>query len=297
MNFRPVMFFRMTFGATLVLSVVGPVHADETPIVLKPHRAVYAMGLAGVTGQGGPVDARGVMSYEMIETCEAWKIDTKVLMRSAYAGAEEEIENLRKMTTWEAKDGLGFRFRMDETTQGQASDKLRGVAVVDAVGASGIAEFSEPQNAQSELPKGSMFPSQHMIEIIKRSRAGNPHFTAVVFDGASEDDPYEISALIGEAPPSNLSDEVKTTLGEGARWKARLAYFPVAKKAETPEYELSVLYRDDGIVETVRQDYDDHSIEARLRQIEILPRPSCEIPATPRPAGHLPDGVEDEKPE
>jgi hypothetical protein len=186
---------------------------------------------------------------------------------------------------------------MDETTQGQTSDKLRGVAVVDALGASGVAEFAEPQNTQSPLPKGAMFPSQHMAEIIRRSQAGNPHFSAVVFDGASLDDPYEISALIGEAPASNLSDEIKKTLGDGARWKARLAYFPVAKKAETPEYELSVLYRDDGIVETVRQDYDDHSIEARLRQIEILPRPSCEIPAIPSPAGHLPDGVEDEKPE
>ncbi len=90
---------------------------------------------------------------------------------------------------------------------------------------------------------------------------------------------------------------MKKTLGEAGRWKARLAYFPVAKKAETPEYELSVLYRADGIVEIVRQDYDDHSIEARLRQIEILPQPSCEIPALPSPAGHLPDGVEDASPE
>lgn len=290
---------RMSLGVVAALSVFGSMqlHAEEAPIVLKPHRAVYSMGLAGATGSGGPIDARGVMYYEMVETCEAWKIDTKVLMRSAYPGAEEEIENLRKMTTWEAKDGLGFRFRLDEMTQGQASDKLRGVAVVDAVGASGIAEFIEPQNTQAELPKGAMFPSQHMFEIIRRSRAGNPHFSAIVFDGASLDDPSEISALIGEAPASNLSDEVKKTLGEGARWKARLAYFPVAKKAETPEYELSVLYRDDGIVETVRQDYDDHSIEARLRQVEILPRPSCEVPALPLPAGHLPDGVEDEKPQ
>jgi hypothetical protein len=292
---------RMSLGAALMLSmtlsVSGALRANEKPIILKPHRAVYAMGLAGATGTGGPVDARGVMYYEMVETCEAWKIDTRVLMRSAYAGAEDEIEKLRKMTTWEAKDGLGFRFRLDETTQGQTSDRLRGVAVVDAVGAPGIAEFSEPRNVQSELPKGAMFPNQHMMEIIRRSRAGNTHFSAVVFDGASMDDPYEISALIGEAPASNLPDEVKKTLGEGARWKARLAYFPLAKKAETPEYELSVLYRDDGIVESVRQDYDDHSIEARLHQIEILPRPSCEIPAVPSPAGHLPDGVEDAKPQ
>ena len=254
---------------------------DAIVAALKPHRAVYAMGLAGSTGVGGPSQVRGVMYYEMVDTCDAWKIDTKVLMRTVYAGSEEEVENLRKMTTWEAKDGLGFRFRVEETTQGQADEKLRGVAVIDKAGAPGVAEFSEPQTVQSDLPKGSMFPTHHMAELIRRSAEGNGHFGTVVFDGSSLDDPYEISALIGEAPASNLPDEVKQTLGQGARWKARLAYFPVSKRAETPEFEMSVLYRDDGIVESVRQDYDDHSIEARLRHIEILPRAVCEAPAAP----------------
>jgi hypothetical protein len=282
---------RSALGVALGFLPVFPLHAadDAVASALKPHRAVYAMGLANSTGTGGPIDVRGVMYYEMSESCEAWKIDTRVLMRSNYPNAEEEIENLRKMTTWEAKDGLGFRFRLDETTQGQPGDKLRGVAVIDAAGSPGVAEFTEPKNGQSELPKGSMFPTHHMVELIKRSTSGAAHYTTVVFDGASVEDPYEVSALIGEAPESNLSDAVRKTLGEGARWKARLAYFPVAKRAETPEYELSVLYRDDGIVENVRQDYDDHSIEARLRQIEILPRPVCQGPTPPMPLDHEQD--------
>lgn len=288
-------FSHLVLGvAALAVVPAAPAGAADVIVVsLKPHRAVYAMGLANSTGTGGPIDVRGVMYYEMTESCEAWKIDTRVLMRSNYSNAEEEIENLRKMTTWEAKDGLGFRFRLDETTQGQPSDKLRGVAVIDAAGAPGVAEFTEPRNGQSELPKGSMFPTHHMIELIKRSASGATHYATVVFDGASVDDPYEVSALIGEAPDSNLSDAVKKTLGEGVRWKARLAYFPVAKRAETPEYELSVLYRDDGIVENVRQDYDDHSIEARLRQIEILPGPVCEGPLAPMPLDHEPEDDED----
>ena len=47
---------RMSLGAVLVLSmtlsVSGTLHANEKPIILKPHRAVYAMGLAGATGTG-----------------------------------------------------------------------------------------------------------------------------------------------------------------------------------------------------------------------------------------------------
>lgn len=271
--------------AAVVLMVglgLGPQAAAEHSGVatLKPHRAVYAMSLAGSSGVGGPSQVRGVMYYEMVESCEAWKIDTKVLLRSVYGG-DDEVENLRKIQTWEAKDGLGFRFRLDETAQGQPEQQLRGVAVIDGAALAGVAEFSAPQSTQSDLPKGATFPTRHMAELIRRSAAGDAHFTRVVFDGASLDDPYEVSALIGEAPASVLSSEVQATLGEGARWKARLAYFPVSKNAETPEFELSVLYRDDGIVENMRQDYEDHSLDARLRQIEFLPRPVCEATANP----------------
>ena len=106
---------RLTLAAAALWACIGstPGQAADDPIerALKPHRAVYAMGLAGTTGVGGPTQVRGVMYYEMTETCDAWKIDTKVLLRTVYAGGEEEVENLRKMTTWESKDGLGFRFR------------------------------------------------------------------------------------------------------------------------------------------------------------------------------------------
>ncbi len=274
-SFAAAAAFSASFGVGL------PAAADDTGTGrLKPHRAVYAMNLAGSSGVGGPSQVRGVMFYEMVETCEAWKIDTKVLLRSVYGG-DEEIENLRKIQTWEAKDGLGFRFRLDESAQGQVEQQLRGVAVIDGPNLAGVAEFSAPQSTQSDLPKGATFPTRHMAELIRRSTAGDTHFTRVVFDGASLDDPYEVSALIGDAPASVLAPEIQATLGEGARWKARLAYFPVSKSAETPEFELSVLYRDDGIVENIRQDYDDHSLDARLRQIEFLSRPFCEAPALP----------------
>lgn len=284
---------------TVGLGIGTPAAAEHSDAArLKPHRAVYAMSLAGSSGVGGPSQVRGVMYYEMVETCEAWKIDTKVLLRSVYGG-EDEVENLRKIQTWEAKDGLGFRFRLDETAQGQPEQQLRGVAVIDGSELAGVAEFSAPQSTQSDLPKGATFPTRHMAELIRRSAAGDTHFTRVVFDGASLDDPYEVSALIGEAPASVMSSDVQATLGEGARWKVRLAYFPVSKSAETPEFELSVLFRDDGIVENMRQDYDDHSLDARLRQIEFLPRPVCEVAANPNlepapPPADDEDGDEDE---
>ena len=268
-------------AAVLAMGLALPAAADEGPdIVQQPHRAVYAMGLGGSPGVGGPALVRGVMVYEVAETCEAWKIDTKVLMFTSYG--DEEVETLRKVATWESKDGLGFRFTVEETTAGKPVETIRGVAVLDAPGQGGVAEFTRPRAMKVELPKGTVFPTVHMIQMIRRSLAGPGHFGKVVFDGSTLDDPFVVSAIIGPAPDSKVPPEVAETLGQRPRWESRLAYFPVAKKSETPDFELTVVYRDDGIVEGIRQEYDDHVIDSRLRQLELTPRPLCEtVEGTP----------------
>jgi len=248
-------------------------------VAQQPHRALYAMGLAGTSGVGGPSQIRGVMSYEVTETCEAWKTDTKVLIRSVYG--EDEVETVRKMSSWESKDGLGFRFRVDETQGGKPSEAIRGVAVLDGEGQAGIAEYTQPRTAKAPLPRGTVFPTAHMTQMIRRSIDASGHFGKVVFDGSSTDDPFVVSAIIGPASESKLPQEAQAVLGSRPRWEARLAYFPVAKKSETPEFELTVTYRNDGIVETIRQEYEDHAIESRLRQIELLARPTCFVPDAP----------------
>lgn len=273
------MFFR-PLGVGLAVALAGALPASA--IELQPHRAVYSMMLAGPPAVGGPQAVRGVMLYQMNDGCEAWKIDTKVLLRTVYGG-EDEVENVRTMTTWEAKDGLGFRYRMEETHAGQEAEQIAGVAVLDAPGGAGVAEYTQPQSARVELPKGALFPTKHLEQLIQRSMAGPGSFSKVVFDGATTDEPYDVSALIGAAPELALGAGVTTKMGLRPRWLAHFAYFQSSKKTETPDFELSVVYRDDGIVEDIRQDYGDHVIDARLQQVDLLPKAVCNGAPAPAP--------------
>ena len=277
--------------AVLAAPAAAPSHAADAP-VQQPHRAVYSMALANASGVGGPAQVRGAMVYEVLDGCDAWRVDTKVMMLTAYG--EEEVESVRLMSSWEAKDGLSFRFKVDEKTGGKPGESLRGVAVLDGPGLPGVAEFTRPQPQKVELPKGTAFPTTHMIEMIQRAQAGERHFGKVVFDGSTLEDPYVVSAVIGPAPASKLAPEVAAALrkadgGEHPRWEGRLAYFSVQKKTETPDFELTVVFRDDGVIEAIRQDYEDHSVDSRLRQVELLPLAVC--PATDDPPS-LPDADE-----
>jgi len=242
---------------------------------LAPHRAIYGMTLAGTSSAQAPSSIRGVMSYEFTDKCDGWQTDTKVLLRTAH-GSGPEVENLRVMKTWEAKDGRGFRFGFTETHGGQVRSRVKGVAVLDENG--GVAEYTRPAPRRVALPPGTLFPARHIAALIKRAEAGGGHFGKVVFDGTADNEPYQVSAVIGapEKADARLTD-IKKILPGGRSWKARLAYFPVAAEAITPEFELDIFYREDGIIERMLQDYGSYVVEARLRQIEMLPKDGCAV--------------------
>jgi len=276
----------MRFYALPILSaaVVGSIYAMPTiqsveaaGLVpnLVPHRAVYAMHLSKAGANGGLTSARGVMTYEFKDQCDAWTVESKVYLRLRY-GNRPEIENVRSQVTWEAKDGLGFRFRVTETTNGKQTEEIKGVAALDGTGLGGIAEYTKPTAQRVVLKKGTLFPTAHIKTLIQRSVEGGKHLTKSIFDGATLDNPYEVSAVIGAGSGRDkMSSRLSKVLSKAANWNMRLAYFPVYDAKQTPEVELGVELRADGIVKLILQDFGSYAVEARLDQVELLKDSGC----------------------
>ena len=242
---------------------------------LVPHRAVYAMHLSKAGSNGGLTSARGVMTYEFKDQCDAWTVESKVYLRLSY-GTHPEIENIRTMVTWEAKDGLGFRFRIKEMTNGKQTEAIKGVAALDGVGQAGIAEYPQPKAQTVALPKGTLFPTAHLKSLIAVSLAGRKHVTKTIFDGATLDNPYEVSAVVGAGSGNaKMAPKLVERLGEITNWNMRMAYFPVRDAKQTPDIELGVELRADGIVKRILQDFGKYAVEARLEQVEFLKSSGC----------------------
>ncbi|MDP6258833.1 MAG: DUF1849 family protein, partial [Rhodospirillales bacterium] len=121
-----------------------------------------------------------------------------------------------------------------------------------------------------------LFPTAHIKTLIQRSVEGGKHLTMAIFDGAPLDHPYEVSAVIGAGSgKAKMSSRLSSVLGEAANWKMRLAYFPVNDAKQTPDVELGVEMREDGIVKLILQDFGSYAVEARLDQVELLKDSGC----------------------
>ena len=121
------------------------------------------------------------------EPLAAWTVDTTVFMKMKFGGTRE-IESVRKIITWEGKDGLGFRFRSSETHGGENVEEIKGVAALDGIGQAGVVEYLKPRRLKANLPKGTLFPAGHIKTIISTSVSGGNFVGKHLFDGASVDD-------------------------------------------------------------------------------------------------------------
>lgn len=240
---------------------------------LVPHRATYRMSLGASTPGSGVLGARGAMEYRFTERCGGWTVENRTYLLLDYEG-EGEVETAWDFASWESKDGLRYRFRVRHTRDGKEVEVLRGTAELLGRGGAGVARFSSPQDVDQDLPRGTLFPTEHLALLLDAARAGGGHLVRTVFDGTSLDNPYRISAFIKEADGGGKKFAAQG-LPENRTWRMNLAFYPAALTEPLPEFEIRVLYREDGIAGGMVQDFSSFSVDLSLNHIEVLPPPEC----------------------
>jgi hypothetical protein len=265
--------------------------ADATEI--SPHRALYSLSLESAKAGSGVVDATGAMIYEWGETCDAWTVQQRFRLRLVYEDADP-VELSSTLVSWESKDGLRYRFNERRLRNGEADEEVKGEARLDGQGKGGKADFTKPDAVTMTLAPEVLFPTAHTLLLIERAIAGDNFLTREVFDGATEDNASQISAVIGPRiePAATSGDKaasgagskdnkdkkdkvVKSPLIERPSWRVRLAFFPADTKADEPDYELGMRLFDNGVSGDMSLDYSDYVIRAKLDEIEPLSKPAC----------------------
>lgn len=250
--------------------LIGPASAQ-----IASHRAAYKLSL-GSSRSSGIGALEGAMYIDWHEACEGWTISQR--MRFQLFGEDgEAIDNDISFSSWEAKDGLHYRFTLRTLRNGELAEELRGHAELDGPGKGGRAIFSEPEGEVIPLPPGTIFPTEHSIQLIAKAIAGEKIFARQVFDGATLDGALDINALItSKLPPENLARPgIAADLVDGPSWRVRMAFFNLEDKAAEPEYETSMRMFANGVGLDFLFDYRDFSIKAQLEQLEALPKPRC----------------------
>jgi hypothetical protein len=254
-------------------AVVGIAPSAESAEI-APHRALYTMSLGSARNDSGVVDASGTMDYEWGETCEGWTIEQRYRLKMRYA-ENSDVDIASSFVTWESKDGLRYRFNQKQTRNGEVDQEIRGEARLDGPGKGGVAEFTKPQPQSLRLEPGVMFPSAHTILLIDSARAGENFVSRLIFDGATDENAVQVSAVIGVKLTADPAAATRSPLLERPGWRVRLAFFPVDASAEKPDYELGMRLLDNGVSQDMVIDYGEYSIRAKLDDIEPLTKPNC----------------------
>ncbi len=265
---------RAAAGAAVALFLAFAPQTADAAGTIAPHRALYDLSLASARSSGGVVGVQGRMLFEWGDACDGWTVHQRYRMRLSQA-QEDEVEIVSSLASWESKDGLRYRFALKKQRGEEPEEELRGSARLDGPGRAGRARFTRPDETKVDLPRGTMFPSAHTIEVIRRAAAKDQFFSRRVFDGSEAEPPVDVTAFIGQAKPAGGEGGRGKNLADRPGWKVRLAFFPQTSKSPLPDYEIGLLLLDNGVSSDMLIDYGDFTVRARLKELEPLRGGGC----------------------
>jgi hypothetical protein len=241
---------------------------------LLPHKATYDLRLGRLRSGGDVAGAKGSMVMETAKSCAGWTLKHRFRL-TLVNNDGNRIETNSNFSSFESLDGLTYRFTSRTTRDGAVTEDLQGNAKLFGVGGAGHADFTRPKGTLFDLPKGTIFPTEHVVQLIAGARRGQRRVFRVVFDGQSKDGALEVNAFIGGHLAEAPAKWAKDTLTNRPSWFLRLAFFPVASSKAVPQHEAGLRVFDNGVADEFEWDWGAFTVEGALTSLEALPRPKC----------------------
>ncbi len=257
--------------------------AQDAPIVLAPHRAVYDLALAYTRGNS-PVEAvRGRILYDFDgNACSGYSLEFRQVSELDNGEGKVSTSDLRS-TTWEGSDAKSFTFKSQNFLDDNLIDSVDGRAEhgaeVTAV------DLRKPQRKKLRLEPQVVFPTEHMVRAIAAARAGKTILSFPVYDGSDTGDKvFNTLTVIGRkiAPGARVPDDAagkEPKLAAVPRWPVTISYFAKDKNSDsgeqTPDYALSFELYENGISRALMLDYNDFVVSGKLTSLELKPVKPC----------------------
>ncbi len=252
------------------LAHAAPATPPTRPQVpLAAHRALYELTLDSARAGREITAARGTMGYEVVDVCDGWA--TRQRLKMTITNSDGQDTNMDSdYATWEAKDGLSFRFHMVQKSDDTVTSQTDGSAHLTRPGGPGEVQYKLPKESTVSLPAGTLFPMSHTLAIITAAREGKKFLALPLFDG-TDDDGYEYSsiAILDWKPPFRTDHQFLDSLSST---RVRIAFFDHASDSSTPTYEVAMRYWENGVADAMLMDFGDFVMNAKLTELTPIPR-------------------------
>jgi hypothetical protein len=252
----------------------------EAGVTHASHRAFYEIRIGRVDPGSTVVDARGRMVAEWQEACDGWTT-TQRLAVSMAPGEGEPINSEVKMTAFERLDGTAYTFDSETRIGGELVEAVQGKAERPGPGQPGSATYDVPRGVVVDFPGDTVFPFEHTIAVLEAAERGDRREFSYYFDGSQPDiSPMASNSLIlGKARDgTDGSENGFGALSDHPWWPVRLAMFngrAATSGNEEPEFEMTQILQNNGVVRKFEFDYGTFSLVAALVKLEEIERPKC----------------------
>ncbi len=270
---------------------------DEAEVRLSEQKAVYDLELQEATHRSGLVSVRGRIALSMSGGgCAGWTNETRMVNDYFFRRRGHRMIDSRN-TSWEASDGMAYRFASSRFVNGVKTRESRLSARREG-GPQGPVKvtFSKPVERTTTLPAGTLFPTQATRRIIATAMSGGKALRFHVYEGFENGRARLASVIIGReittagtgtvrktaAPASDRTEkrtpDTPASLLSGLRaWPVSMAYYPAGngkggRKKEDfglPEYEISFILYENGVLADPVLRYDDFTLKGRLVKLEL----------------------------
>ena len=181
----------LVFGAP-----ASAVKAQDIPIVLAPHRAVYDLALGQTRENAQIVGVRGRILYDFDgNACDGYTLQFRQVSELDSGEGKISTSDLRS-TTWEGGDAKRFKFTSQNFLDQKLVDSVDGHAEHGA--AATAVDLAKPEHKVLDIDAAAVFPTQHMVRVIAAARA------VLGGDGGGEDRPVPALQRLA-APPAPRS--------------------------------------------------------------------------------------------
>ena len=268
--------------ALIAVTPLRAVWAQETPITLVPHRAVYDLSLGATRGNSQIAGVRGRILYNFDgNACEGYSLEFRQVSVLDTGEGKASTSDLRS-NTWEGADAKHFKFTSQNFVDDNLVDSVDGRAEHDSTKTA--VDLSKPKQKDITLDPGVVFPTQHMVRVIAAARAGKSILNFPVYDGSETGEKvFNTLTVIGhKIPPGERQHDDaaahEPSLAGLPRWPVTISYFERGDGAksdeETPTYTIGFELYENGISRDLTLDYNDFVVAGTLSSLEIkTPKP------------------------
>jgi len=272
------------FACSLVFAAPASVAgAQDGPVVLVPHRAVYDLTLGRARDNAQVASVRGRILYDFDgNACDGYTLQFRQVSELDSGEGKVSTSDLRS-TTWEGGDAKRFKFASQNFLDQNLIDSVDGHAEHSAT--TTTVSLSKPVEKNVDFDPAVVFPTEHMVRAIAGGRAGKSILDFPVYDGAeSGDKVFDTLTVIGHkiAPNERNHDDAAANepkLANVPRWPVTISYFDNTKNKETseqtPTYAISFELYENGISRALSLDYNDFVVTGKLTSLEFKDTKPC----------------------